>query len=95
MKTADIIRIAEGNQPLMDGTTEPVQAIVASADIVIAVWPDADLEEGAGTLVIKGEPLMRDIIQGAPPSECRLSAVWVDSAEMAMAARIVFGDGES
>ena len=43
------------NVKLLDGTTDPVKRILANADLVFAVWPDAGEKEGVGTLILKGQ----------------------------------------
>jgi hypothetical protein len=54
----DIVRLANENQSFMDGTTEPVFAIMDGADIVWAVWQDTTLETGVGFRVLKGQEFL-------------------------------------
>jgi hypothetical protein len=54
-----IVRRADENQALMDGTMEPVLSIMDAADIVVAIWRDKDQPNGIGQRVVKGHLLLQ------------------------------------
>ena len=54
-----IVRRADENQALMDGTMEPVLSIMDAADIVVAIWQDMDQPRGIGLRVVKGHLLLQ------------------------------------
>jgi len=100
MRRADIVRLADRNEALMDGTTGPVREILASADVVFAVWQDRGAADGVSTLLLKGESRLQEI--AAKKDTCpfdlhdiRWSAVKVLDFEMALAARDTFTNGHN
>ena len=61
------VRTANENNERMDGTAERVFEIMDAADIVLAVWNDAEAEFGVGFRVVKGhEQLQRTVATQQP-----------------------------
>lgn len=94
MTAEDIVRIANQNEGMMDGTTETVSRILRDADVVFAVWQDWRSKNGVSTLILKGEALLTKIAKGSSSLgvEIKWSAVKVLNMEMAVAARHTLGD---
>jgi hypothetical protein len=84
-------RMADGNKPLMDGTTRPVKKIIKTADLVFGIWRDASAPDGVGRLIIKGEKALREVIASGKTVRMRTTAIWCANAEHAAAAKRVFG----
>lgn len=90
----DLVHAANEHQKLMDGTTAPVKKILASADIVWAVFnePDGSL----GTLIIKGNQVLDEAAKGKTPGRSlSCTAIATTDRKMAVAARLTLGDGYS
>jgi hypothetical protein len=54
-----IVRRANENQALMDGTMQPVLSIMDAADIVVAIWQDMNQPPSIGLRVVKGHLLLQ------------------------------------
>lgn len=89
-----LIEMANANQQLMDGTTTPVKKIIAENDVVLGVWSDPESRCGVGFHIIKGAPLLNDVIGAGKSRQHKTSAVYVDNFEMAEVARLTLGDGK-
>jgi hypothetical protein len=106
MDTAEIVRIANANERLMDGTTGPVRLILQNNDLVFAVWQDAAVPGGVSTLILKGQRRLKAIASdkdvapsgtvklGHGSQQMRWSAVKVLNSAMAIAARQTLGEAE-
>lgn len=95
MDTKRIVEIANANEQLMDGTTEPVMRILAENDLVFACWQDPEAENGVSTMILKGYRRLAEIAApGGKAQPLRCSAVKVLSHEMAIAARETLGEAQ-
>ena len=89
----DLIHAANEHQKLMDGTTAPVKKILDSADIVWAVFNEPD-GSGVGTLIIKGNQVLEEAAEGLWPGDSlRCTAIATVDRKVAIATRLVLGDG--
>jgi hypothetical protein len=93
--TADLMRrmveLANSNETLMDGTTKPVKRIIAEADVVFGIWPDATKPHGIDSYIIKGRHLLADGIASNITQRLRCTAIKCIELEQAVAAAEVFG----
>jgi hypothetical protein len=89
----------------MDGTTGPVQRIIANADVVFAVWSDPAEPLGIGMRVIKGRRQLGPTVAagdeqstattrrgGKATESLTWNAVPCMSLEQAIAAQWILGD---
>lgn len=107
MDKAALVEMANANEKIMDGTTLPVIEILASSDLVWAVWQDHDADDGVSTLLLKGHRRLLSIASDTddPPNgttrlrrgplPLRCSAVKVIDQAMAIAARQTLGEAQS
>lgn len=91
---AKIVAMADHNRALMDGTTEPVKQIMASADIVYGVWQDNTQPDGFDWRVVKGQNTLAAIMQSGTTRNVQMNPVPCINAEQAMALQLVLGDGD-
>ena len=106
MDKHSIVEAANSNERLMDGTTAPVERLLAQNDVVFAVWQDGGAADGVSTLLLKGQKRLSAIaseVDAAPAGTTRLergtqhlrwTAVKVLGPEMAIAARQTLGEAE-
>lgn len=89
--------VALANECIAAGYPETVaelRNVIETYDVVFGVWQDDEEPNGVGTMFIKGEATMRDIIEsntGQPLRHTVIPCLDVDQAE---AIREMFGDGE-
>lgn len=87
-----VVNLANQNNALLDGTMGPVRKILDDHDVVVAVWQDRLARDGVGTLVVKGDNIVRDAF--ATGIECRLSAIPCKNVEQALALKEMCGATE-
>jgi hypothetical protein len=83
-----IVRQADENQAVMDGTMEPVLSIMDAADIVVAIWRDKDQPNGIGQRVVKGHLLLQRCDATNQPislKTTKLTGIWCVAQEQAVA----------
>jgi hypothetical protein len=90
----DIVKMANCNAELNDGTTEPIKRIIADNDLVFAVWQNPSAPHCVDLLAIKGLHILAESGRYNIPIKTKLSAVLVDNIEMAIATCRVLGDGD-
>jgi hypothetical protein len=54
-----MVEKANDNIKTYDGTMEPIEKIIDSAQVVLAIWSDLTKPHGVGFLVIKGEDILK------------------------------------
>jgi hypothetical protein len=86
-----LVDLANGNDEEMDGTMEPVRRIVVEADVVFAVWPDAEEESGVGCLLVKGAKLLKKRLASQTTPQV-VTTVECICAEQAIALKQQLGD---
>lgn len=86
---ATIVASANGNQAVMDGTTEPIKAIIDAGEVVFALWPEPRNECGIGLLILKGERRLAECVAAAQPF--RVCGVICCDSDAAIAADFMFG----
>jgi hypothetical protein len=57
-----LVDIANKNNDLMDGTTEPVKRIISQYEFVVAVWQDRSEPHGVGLHLVKGHQMLREVL---------------------------------
>jgi hypothetical protein len=87
-----LVDLANRNEPIMDGAMEPVRRIVAEDDVVFAVWQDPNEQYGVGSLVVKGEKLLKEFVASRTAHAIPIDAVKCTCAEQAIALKQVLGD---
>jgi len=65
---------------------------IANAEVVIGIFPDLTAEDGNGTLIIKGQYRIMEIVEKQEPEETWVAIVPCDTPEEAEALRRTFGD---
>jgi hypothetical protein len=91
MDLKSIVEVANANAQLMDGTTHPVEAIVANSEVVFAVWQDREATDGVSFHIIKGVQRMKAIAAGTASANVKWTAVPVVDREYAIAAGLSLG----
>jgi hypothetical protein len=71
----------------MDGTTTPMKAILAEADLVFGIWQNNSESYGVGKYIIKGKRCLEAIVASGDPSRLCVNAIPSTSLEQAVAAR--------
>jgi len=89
----NLVATANRNREKMDGTTGPVKQLIAEADVVFCVWSDSREADGVGTLLIKGRRTLGALVSKSETQSVVIEALPCDSAEMAAAALLSFGEG--
>jgi hypothetical protein len=88
----EMVDAANRNNACMDGTMAPVREILSSADVVFAVWQDAAEMDGVGYMIVKGEDVLRRIVENQLPAPVRQTAIACINIEQAMALLQVCGE---
>ena len=90
----DMVEAANENQALMDGTTDPVVALIDGHDVVMGVWPDPNEPDGVGMTIIKGAARLWDVIERKNSVTCTVTAICCLEEDQALGARLAFGDAK-
>jgi hypothetical protein len=89
MKSLDIpalVQMANANDAVeMDGTMDPVRALIASHDVVIAIWQDFTRPQGFGLMVVKGDDVLRAAFSSQEAFTGKVTAIKCVEAAQAMA----------
>jgi hypothetical protein len=86
-----LVKLANENMALMDGTTGPVKKLFDEGEIVFGVWQDPDEQYGVGCLLLKGYELLRECVSNGENIVARTTAIPCECYEQAIAAKRVFG----
>jgi len=84
--------LANDVAPLLDGTTEPIKAIIAENDVVFGVWQDASESDGVGIHVIKGQTRLSAIASGHVAKDLKVGAIPCACQEQAIACQETLGE---
>lgn len=87
-----IVAMANETQKHLNGDFVQVDAIVADAEVVIAVWQDQQEPHGVGTMLIKGNQSLREIVASSHSRPQMVAAIPCVSAAQAEALRQVAGE---
>jgi hypothetical protein len=87
-----LINMTIHNIRQLDGTTESVVRMIDESDVVLGIWKDDAEPDGVGVIVIKGEQLLANIGQSGQTVLPRMTAIPCDCGEMALAAKVTFGE---
>jgi hypothetical protein len=82
---AHAVEMANANQSLMDGTTDPVRRLLATHDVVLAVWQDRKTLDGVGMIALKGGQLLREAAANDQTVVARTTAIPCADAAQAIA----------
>ncbi|MCK2056987.1 hypothetical protein [Methylobacterium sp. 37f] len=86
------VAMANETQKHLNGDFAQVQAIVDDAELVVAVWQDPNEPNGVGTMLIKGNQSLREIVASDQERTQRVAAIPCVSAEQAEVLRQVAGE---
>jgi hypothetical protein len=71
-----------------------IEKLIADADVVLGVYPEATAPDGNGTLIIKGKYRLKSIVEKNQGKELNVQTVPCECIEEAEALRQTFGDGK-
>jgi hypothetical protein len=93
MDKAQIVAKAnEVSELLVDGRFEPVRALVDANELVYAVWQDEEEPDGVGTMIVKGQRKLQEIITSRRAQRLKWTAISCTCAEQAEALKQVAGE---
>ena len=92
MDKAKIVEMANAVQPLLDGSMQPIEALLNANDIVFAVWQGADEPDGVGFRVVKGQRRLMAITTSNKAEPLKMTAIPCISLEQAVALQQVAGE---
>jgi hypothetical protein len=88
----EIVERANENMRLIDDTTDSVKRIMDAADLVYAIWQDPTKPLGVGIRVVKGLPILGEIITTGKTETVRWQAIPCNDEAQAIALQQVLGD---
>jgi hypothetical protein len=90
---ARVVKKANANATLMDGSDDTVMQIIAENDVVWGVWQDATQRDGVGLHLIKGRHALK-ITPANSLQTIRVSAIPCAGYGDAVGRRRDYGDGK-
>jgi len=88
------VELATETNATMDGTIAPVLKILATHDLVFAVWEDRKAPDGVDMLIIKGQRFLLDGMAGQKWVGARMSAIKCLDKFQAMALCKIHGESD-